>query len=159
MPVTFDPIGTIRKENGRSYIAFDKKYVDAMLGLDAFSHILVIWWFNLYDSTESRNYFVLDKPYQKGPDKLGVFATRSPIRPNPIAVTACGLVGVDQEECRLEISYTDAEDGTPVLDIKPYEPSIDRVRDALMPLWCAHWPDCFEENENFDWSEEFTVPD
>jgi hypothetical protein len=83
MPVTFDPIGTIRKENGRSYIAFDKKYVDAMLGLDAFSHILVIWWFNLYDSTESRNYFVLDKPYQKGPDKLGVFATRSPIRPNP----------------------------------------------------------------------------
>ena len=74
-------------------------------------------------------------------------ATRSPIRPNPIAVTACALLAVD------------AENGTPVLDIKPYEPSDDKVRDVKMPDWCAHWPACLEESENFDWSKEFNFPD
>jgi Uncharacterized conserved protein len=159
MPVTFNPIGKVEIEDGRSYIALDKKYLEATLGLDDFSHIQVIWWCNLYDSEETRNYFVMDKPYKKGPEKLGILATRSPVRPNPIAITACKLLGIDSERGRLEVIYLDAEEGTPVLDIKPYQPSVDKVRDVIMPGWCAHWPDCVEADKGFDWSAEFNFPE
>lgn len=60
-------------------------------------------------------------------------ATLSPGRPNPIALSACALLCVDKEIHRLEIAYKDTEDGTPVLDIKPYEPSGDLIRNVRMP--------------------------
>ncbi len=90
MLVTFNPIGTVKIEDGRYYIELKEKFFEATLGLDEFSHIQVIWWFNLYDSEESRNYFVMDKPYTNGPEKVGVLASRSPIRPNPIADAGIG---------------------------------------------------------------------
>jgi tRNA-Thr(GGU) m(6)t(6)A37 methyltransferase TsaA len=155
MSVIFNPIGKVKIENNRYFVELDEKFFDASLGIDAFSHVLVLWWFSLYDSPESRNYLVLDKPYKKGPEKIGVLATRSPIRPNPIAVTACALIGLDKERRRLELSWIDAENDTPVLDIKPYEPSEDKVRDVVMPSWCAHWPQCLEESADFDWGSEF----
>ncbi len=159
MSVMFSPIGKVKIKDNRYYIELEEKYFEAVLGLDEYSHIQAIWWFNLYDSEESRNYFVMDKPYKKGPEKVGVLATRSPVRPNPIAVTACALIALDREKHRLEIGYIDAEDGTPVLDIKPYHLSIDKVRDVKMPAWSAHWPDCFEANEGFDWNKEFNFPE
>ena len=66
-----------------------------------------------------------------------MLATRGPVRPNPIAVTACGLLAVDKHSGRIEVNYLDAEPGTPVLDIKPYHPSSDRIQDVVMPAWCA----------------------
>lgn len=90
---------------------------------------------------------------------MGVLASRSPVRPNPIAITACTLIALDKENHRLEVAYLDAEDGTPILDIKPYEPSIDRVRDVKMPAWCNHWPNSLEENTDFDWNREFNFPE
>lgn len=155
MSVTFNPIGKVIIENGRYYVELDEKYFEAMLGLEEFSHIQVLCWFNLYDSPESRNYLVLDKPYKTGPDQIGVFATRSPVRPNPIALSACALIGLNKDNRRLEVAYIDAENETPVLDIKPYEPSEDAVRDVVMPAWCRHWPKCLEESAAFDWSKEF----
>jgi tRNA-Thr(GGU) m(6)t(6)A37 methyltransferase TsaA len=155
MSVTFNPIGKVKLENGRYFIELEEDLFESTLGLDAFSHIQVLCWFNLYDSPESRRYLVLDKPYAKGPDKTGVLATRSPVRPNPIALSACVLLGVDSKNRRLEVAYIDAEDETPVLDIKPYEPSDDLVRDVKMPAWCRHWPKCLEESADFDWSKEF----
>lgn len=155
MSVTYNPIGKVKIDNGRYHIELEEKYFEASLGIDEFSHILVVWWFNLYDSPESRNYLILDKPYKNGPEKIGVLATRSPVRPNPIALTACALLGVDKISHRLEVAYIDAENGTPVLDIKPYEPSDEVVRDVIMPAWCRHWPKCLEESADFDWSKEF----
>ena len=155
MSVAFNPIGTVKTEDGRYYIELEPQYTDAVLGLEEFSHIMVLWWCNLYDSPEARGYLVLDKPYKKGPDKIGVLATRSPVRPNPIGLSACVLAGVDRVRRRLELGYIDAENGTPVLDIKPYETADDTVRDVVMPPWCAHWPKCLEESGAFDWSGEF----
>lgn len=159
MPVTFQPIGKVNIENGRFFITLEEKFFEATLGLDEYSHIQVVWYFHLYDSEDARNFFVMNKPYQKGPDQIGVFATRSPIRPNPIAITACSLIAIDNEKHRLEVAYIDAEDDTPILDIKPYHPSIDKVRDVKMPRWCEHWPDCIEANEGFDWNQEFNFPE
>ncbi len=153
--VSFDPIGKVITEGDRFYIELNNGITDAVLGIDEYSHIQVLWWFNLYDSEETRNYFVADKPYKNGPERVGVLATRGPVRPNPIAITPCKLISVDKESSRLEVAYIDAENGTPVLDIKPYEPSIDRIRDVKMPDWCAHWPQWYDESADFDWSAEF----
>lgn len=159
MSVTFNPIGKVNIENGRYFIDLEEKYFVASQGLEEYSHIQVVWWFNRYDNEETRNYFVMDKPYKNGPDKVGVLATRSPIRPNPIAITACALVILDKEKYRMELAWIDAENGTPVLDIKPYEPSVDKVRDVEMPVWRRHWPNYLEESAVFDWSREFNFPE
>jgi tRNA-Thr(GGU) m(6)t(6)A37 methyltransferase TsaA len=159
MSVTFNPIGKVKIENGRYFIELEEKFFDAALGLDEYSHIQVLWWFNLYDSEESRNFFVMDKPYKNGPEKVGILATRSPVRPNPIGISACALIDLDKGTHRLEVIYIDAEDNTPILDIKPYEPSIDKVRDVEMPSWCRHWPSFLEDSAKFDWSREFNFPE
>jgi tRNA (Thr-GGU) A37 N-methylase len=88
-----------------------------------------------------------------------VLATRGPVRPNPIAITACGLIGLDKQSRRIEVDWIEAENSTPVLDLKPYYPSDDRVRDVKMPDWCAHWPEWYEESGDFDWGAEFNFPE
>ena len=55
----------------------------------------------------------------------------------------------------IRIDYTDANDGTPVLDIKPYTPSMDRVESPRVPKWCGHWPKSREESADFAWENEF----
>ncbi len=155
--VTFHPIGKVKIENGRFFIELEERYAEALTGIEEYSHIQAVWWFHLYDNEETRNYLVMDKPYTNGPDKVGVMASRSPIRPNPIGITACTLIGL-QTGRRLEVAYIDAENDTPILDIKPYEPSIDRIRDVSMPKWCQHWPQYLEDNESFDWESEFNHP-
>jgi len=159
MSVTFNPIGEVKFEDGNCFIVLKKEVIPATLGLDEYSHIQVVWCFHLYDNEDTRKYYVLDKPYAKGPEKIGVFATRSPVRPNPIGITSCVLVKLDRAQNRLQVAGLDAENGTPILDIKPYEPSIDRVRDVKMPLWCAHWPAYVEDNATFDWRSEFNFPE
>jgi len=95
------------------------------------------------------------KPYRKGPDLLGIFSTRSPMRPNPIALSVAAVVGVDMEQGLIRLAYIDAEDGTPVLDIKPYLPCSDRVSRVQTPGWCSHWPQSMEGSATFDWPAEF----
>ena len=86
---------------------------------------------------------------------MGVFATRSPQRPNPIALSVAQVLRIDQERGRIWIAYSDAEPGTPVLDLKPYTPSIDRVGEPQVPGWCSHWPQAMERAGEFDWESEF----
>ena len=155
MEIGVKPIGRVVSKGGRYSIELEEKYIEAALGLSEYGHVQVIWWGHLLDNAECRNLCVLDKPYKNGPDLVGVLATRSPVRPNPIMMTACALTGVDAENRRLELGWIDAEDGTPVLDVKPYQPSNDRVRDVKMPAWCAHWPAWLEESGEFDWGREF----
>lgn len=52
------------------------------------------------------------------------------------------------------LAYIDAFDGAPILDIKPYTPSIDRVENPAVPDWCSHWPKCYEKSGDFDWESE-----
>lgn len=86
---------------------------------------------------------------------MGTFATRTPIRPNPIALTAAEIICIDYESGLIQIAFIDADDNTPVLDIKPYTPSLDRIEDPEVPEWCAHWPKSLEASASFAWEEEF----
>ena len=144
------PIGRVECAEGEFRIVLDAEYAPALRGLEGFSHAQVIWWF---DRTGDTGSLVESKPYVKGPDELGVFATRSPMRPNPIAVSSVGITYVDEATVGLE--YIDAYPGSPVLDIKPYTPSIDRIESPSVPAWCAHWPRSVEESGGFDWEAEF----
>jgi tRNA (Thr-GGU) A37 N-methylase len=95
------------------------------------------------------------KPYTKGPDTLGTFATRSPQRPNPIALSCTHVTYIDVDSGIIGLAYIDADDQSPVLDIKPYTPSLDRVEAPAVPAWCKPWPNNVDTRGEFDWESEF----
>lgn len=150
-----NPIGKIAVINGEKVIILEPKYIKGLKGLDGFSHIQVIWWFDGSDNKKSREKIIENKPYKNGPYILGSFATRSPERPNPIGLTSSYITYINYEKGIIGLAYIDANDGTPVLDIKPYTPSLDRIENPSVPKWCAHWPRCNEDSGNFNWENEF----
>ncbi|RQW04534.1 S-adenosylmethionine-dependent methyltransferase [candidate division KSB1 bacterium] len=152
---SIEPIGFIQAQNGDFSIQIQEKYRPALLGLDEYSHVQVTWWANLMDSREFRSLLVAEKPYTKGPDKIGIFATRSPARPNPLAITSTAIIRIDQKSGTIFVPYIDAEDGTPVIDLKPYHPSTERIREVRVPQWNDHWPKWLEDSGEFDWEAEF----
>lgn len=85
--------------------------------IGGFSHIILVYHFHL-----SKGYSLEVRPFMDE-EARGVFATRSPARPNPIGISAVRLVGV--EDCTLHVEDIDVVDGTPLLDIKPYVPDFD----------------------------------
>lgn len=124
------PVGTVHAGEGSFLIEIDEPFRPALRGLSGFSHIQVLWWGDRADTAECRSETVCRKPYTRGPDTIGIFATRSPVRPNPIALSAAPVLGVDAAAGVIRVAYIDADDGTPVLDIKPYIPAFDSVPDA-----------------------------
>lgn len=148
-------IGVIRSDEKGIRIALEPQYAPALQGLHGFRHLQVVWWFSGCDNPEARGVLQEKSPYTKGPATLGTFATRSPMRPNPIAISCAEVIWLEEENAEIGIAYIDAEDGSPVLDIKPYTPSIDRVGEPGTPQWCAHWPASVERSGDFNWDEEF----
>lgn len=149
------PIGVVRADDSGFRVELAPEYRPALTGLEGYSHVQVLWWFSGCDTPACRGARTEAKPYTKGPDLLGTFATRSPERPNPIALSCAELLYVDREGGAVGLAYLDAEDGTPVLDLKPYVPSLDRVERPSVPDWCAHWPQSVERSGEFDWGAEF----
>ena len=144
----------IAGEDGYALV-IDEPYREALTGLDGFSHLNVLCWFHLFDQREYRGITVAERPYRDAPERLGIFATRSPIRPNPIALTAVPALSIKVAEGLVRIPFIDAEPGTPVLDIKPYHPAVDRIREVSVPEWCAGWPEWYEDSMTFDWGAVF----
>ncbi|MCO1603136.1 SAM-dependent methyltransferase [Desulfosporosinus nitroreducens] len=149
------PIGKINLNDDGMFIELEPRYIPALQGLDGFSHINVIWWFSDFDNEETRNILETHQPYKNAPPVMGIFATRSPIRPNPLGLTTAQVIGIDYAKGILQIAYIDANNGTPVLDIKPYTPSLDRAETPSVPQWCSHWPKSLDESEDFNWENEF----
>lgn len=152
--IQIKPIGKVRIENGVFSIQIDKEFLPALTNIEGFSHLQVVWWGHLFDGEQYRTHLVSEKPYKKGPGKIGVFATRSPVRPNPILITTIDVIRIDYEKGILYTSYIDAENDSIILDIKPYQ-ICERVKNCTVPQWCEHWPKWHEESETFDWESEF----
>jgi len=152
---TISPIGYVRAGDDGFRLEIEPKYVPALQELEGFSHINVLWWCHLLDDEMYREIVEVDQPYLQAPPKMGLLATRSPARPNPIALTVAPLLGIDFDQGVIHVSYIDAEDGTPILDLKPYHPSSDRVKSVSVPEWCSHWPEWYEDSAEFDWESEF----
>lgn len=148
-------IGKIRNNKKGVFIEIDNKYIPALQALEGFSHINVFWWFSKCDDEDLRSILQNEKPYQKAPETMGIFATRSPVRPNPLALTTVEIINIDFDQGIIQLSYIDADDNTPIVDIKPYTPSFDRVEKPGVPSWCNEWPKSTEESGYFDWSKIF----
>jgi tRNA-Thr(GGU) m(6)t(6)A37 methyltransferase TsaA len=140
-PVSFRPIGIIRTPfldtegmpiqasaavgvPGR--IEIEAEFVEGLADLDGFSHLILVY--HLHRVTAARltvTPFLDDRPH-------GIFATRSPARPNPIGLSTVRLVAITGSI--LEVEDVDMVDGTPLLDIKPYVPAFDE-RDDVRVGW------------------------
>jgi tRNA-Thr(GGU) m(6)t(6)A37 methyltransferase TsaA len=103
-----------------SEIVIDEKYLPGLDDVEKKSHLIVLSWFDRADRTMLR----ATPPHEK--IEHGVFATRSPNRPNPVAFSVVDLIGCNGNILR--VRGLDALDGTPVVDIKPYSPDIDCVK-------------------------------
>lgn len=152
---TFSPVGQVEAGPDGFALKIAPEYRAALHGLDGFGHIQVLWWSHYLDTPEYRNVLEAEQPYKNGPASLGIFATRSPLRPNPVCVSVAPILSVDVENGLVIVPWIDAEHGTPILDIKPYHPSSDRIRDIRMPEWCQHWPQWYEDSAEFAWEAEF----
>ena len=116
-----------------STIVFEPEYrnADALRGLEGFSHIWLIW---VFDKAVRDTWSPTVRPPRLGGNtRMGVFATRSPFRPNPIGLSCVRLAGIEEtaEGTVLRIRGADLMDGTPILDIKPYSPYADCKPEAL----------------------------
>jgi tRNA-Thr(GGU) m(6)t(6)A37 methyltransferase TsaA len=138
--ITLKPIGIVRseiKERTRHYsgdvvseIVVDSSLAEALDNLDEFSHIIVLYWIHKSPNRKPVKIHPRGNPEIK---LMGVFATRSPDRPNPIGKSTVRLL--ERRENILKVRGLDAIDGSPVLDIKPYIPGYDSVDDARAPSW------------------------
>lgn len=148
-------IGVVSYTEKGYVIKIDTPYIKGLKGLEGFGHINVLWWFSECDDLKSRGVLELEKPYKNAPEKVGVFATRSPERPNPIALTTSEVLDIDYEAGEILVAFLDAVDGSPVIDVKPYIPSFDRIANPKVPQWQSEWPLSSEESSDFDWSKIF----
>jgi tRNA-Thr(GGU) m(6)t(6)A37 methyltransferase TsaA len=133
-------IGTVRSETKEptrrkstdtiSQIIIDNSLAEALDNLNEFSHIIVLYWMHKSPHRAPRKVHPRGNP---GIEPMGVLATRSPDRPNPIGKSTVRLLGRDGNV--LKVQGLDAIDGTPVLDIKPYIPGDDTVKNAKAPAW------------------------
>lgn len=140
-PVSWRPIGVVRNnvaepradgwESVRSDVIVRDELESALDGIDAYSHIIVVFAFDKVPESEQK----LRLHHRSDPriPELGVLATRSQLRPNPVGVSVVRLLR--RRRTILRVEGLDAIDGTPVLDVKPYFANYDAVPDAAIPAW------------------------
>ena len=134
------PIGYVRRLTDEIHLEIEEPYRPGLKQLEHFSHVMVLWWADKMDTEEFRGMLQCKPPYAEE-HLTGVFATRAEYRPNPVALTTCKILAVDEQDGILTIANIDAYDGTPILDLKAYFPVCDRVQEVRIPAWLAGWPD------------------
>jgi len=138
--VRLKPIGYVKRASKQedvrdrslvSKIVLRKRLTKALAGIEDFSHIFVVFYMHQVSEKETKTLKVHPRGRMDMP-LLGVFATRTAFRPNPVGLTVVELL--KREENVLVLRGLDAFDGTPVLDLKPYD-SRDAVENARVPEW------------------------
>jgi tRNA-Thr(GGU) m(6)t(6)A37 methyltransferase TsaA len=142
MEINLTPIGFVKNsikepkiqdcQTVTSAIIIKDDLKEALSRIDEFSHIIVIYWMHKLPPSQRSVRKVHPKADQTLP-LVGVFASRSPARPNPIGITTVKLL--ERRNNVLKVTGLDAIDGTPVLDIKPYIPGDDSPTEAKTPNW------------------------
>jgi tRNA-Thr(GGU) m(6)t(6)A37 methyltransferase TsaA len=143
--MTLDPIGVVRngcvsppepRDAWReviSEIVIEDRLLDALEGIEEFSHIVVLWW--MHNLVETGMPLRVHPGRRPDAPLKGIFAVRTPNRPNPIGKSTVRLLG--RRGNVVTVQGLDALDGSPVIDIKPFIPAIDAPSDATVPAWIA----------------------
>ena len=140
--IQFNPIGVVKSPvtkmsqgnwgNVQSEIQLNSDYMQGLKGLEAFSHVMVVFYMDRAAFSHSEH--ILRRPRgQEGMPEIGVFAQRTKYRPNPIGITSVELLSVVDNV--ITVRGLDALNDTPVLDLKPYMPIFDKVEDVKLPDW------------------------
>ena len=130
---TIVPVGVIEKQGEGMAVRIYDAFADGLLGLDQHSHIILTTWFDKNDVQERRQTLQVHPRGDRRNPLTGVFATRSPVRPNLLALFVCKVLSIGGN--RIQIDTIEAFDGSPVIDIKPYIPRIDAIPEATGPAW------------------------
>lgn len=114
------------------------KFCDGLKGIEAFSHLIILYWAHLRDTKSERSTLLVFPRRHAVNVETGVFACRSPSRPNPIGLCVVELVKV--KRCMLTVKGLDAFQETPIIDIKPYLPRSESILNAKVPEWSSYGP-------------------
>ena len=120
------PIQGVFDDNIEAWLELKKDYINGLIDLDGFSHAIILYFFHRSDREE-----IVGRPYLEG-DKHGIFAIRSPHRPNHIGFSIIKIRRIEAN--KLYFTGVDMLDGTPLLDIKPYVKYFD-IRDNVISGW------------------------
>ena len=131
-------IGEVEAAGDSSTIRLFPDYCEGLLGIESYSHLILLYWLHLKDDEGNRSTLKVRPPRHGGAPLMGVFGTRSPSRPNPIGLSVVKLESV--EGCRLVVRGLDALEGSPIVDVKPYSPRSDSVPEARTPEWSTRGP-------------------
>lgn len=137
MEISMKPVGTVKNsergqhfggwDNVVSNIVVNRKFAPALDGLEKYSHAIIVYWMH-----KTKKRVIKHRPQGIAP-LVGIFACRCQGRPNPIGISAVKIV--KRRLNVLTIRGLDVINGTPVLDIKPYTPQYDLVKNAKVPAW------------------------
>ncbi len=110
-------------------------------------YIRILWWFHRFDGKRYRSCTMCNPPYENAP-KCGIFATRSPVRPNPLASTIVKVISADKFNHIIYVAGFDGFEHSSVLQIMPYD-AVEVFKDVKVPKWVEHWTDykVFESSE------------
>jgi len=131
-------IGVVESSGELSRVRIFPEFRAGLQGLNSFSHIIILYWIHLRDREDERRVLRVVPKRHPGAPQVGVFASRSPSRPNPIGLCVVKLAKV--EHCTLIVKGLDAFDESPIIDIKPYISRADSVPDAKAPEWTLQGP-------------------
>jgi tRNA-Thr(GGU) m(6)t(6)A37 methyltransferase TsaA len=123
----------VQKQGQSARLEIYPEYAPALQGLQDFSHLWVFYWFHENDNPEERRTLQVHPRRDPANPLTGVFACRAPVRPNLIGCTACRIIRLAGSV--VEVADLDAQDGTPILDLKPYIPAGDAIPEARTPDW------------------------
>ncbi len=131
-------IGEVESTGEISTVSIYPEFCQGLLGVEGFSHLIVLYWMHLRDDGANRGTLRVVPRRHEGAPLTGVFASRSPSRPNPIGLAVVNLIEV--AGCRLRVSGLDAFEGSPIIDVKPYSPRADSFPEAITPEWAHRGP-------------------
>lgn len=127
------PVGVVRKTDDGAWLEVREEFREALLGLEGFSHIHVLFWFHENDTPELRATLRVHPCRNPANPLTGVFATHSPLRPNLVGLTRCRILAIEDLVIRLDA--IDARDGSPLIDIKCFIPDKKPVPEIRFPRW------------------------
>lgn len=132
---TVRAIGYVKIVDKRTLIVLEKQYQPGLLGVEQWSHVQVLWWFDKNDKPPQRAILQVHPRGDQNNPLTGVFACRAPVRPNLIGLSLCKVLSV--KDNMVEVEKIDAFEGTPVLDLKPFAPGQDSASGVKVPKWAG----------------------
>lgn len=145
MPFGGSTIGTYKVQGRTSYFQFEEanggmksELEEVLKSVKVGDYLRALWWFHRFDKDNFRRNRMCNPPYNNAP-RTGIFASRSPVRPNPLASTVVKVLGVDIKNYRIEVAGFDGFPGSYLLQLMHYSPRQERIEDVTLPPWVDHW--------------------